>query len=291
MMSLRDLGLNGTKVTDTTQRRKCRTNPYDMAEPSNYRNLCDRASRQRPHVAIVLGSGLGGLAERMHCLERVSFADAPGLGQTSVPGHQGNLLLGTWSGQTVLVFAGRVHFYEGQPWSKVEQPVRIARDLGADVLLSTNASGGIRDDLVPGDLMAIDAHVDWTRGISSGDGHRRTVANPYDPGISSLLQDAARDLGMALPRGVYAQVTGPCYETPAEIRALKSLGADAVGMSTANEAKTGFELGMACAGLSCITNRAAGLGAGSIHHDEVLARTAQAKDRIAHLLERMLARL
>jgi purine-nucleoside phosphorylase len=181
-----------------------------------------------------------------------------------------------------------LHFYEGHPWSKVMQPIMIARDLGARYLLLTNAAGGIREDLVPGKLLAVNGHIDWTQGYR---GDRGPTRNPHDQRLNSLLLEAGRDLGMNLPTGLYAQVTGPCYETPAEIRALKSLGVDAVGMSTAREVVAGFELGLTCAALSCITNRAAGLGPGLICHDDVLASTLESRDRMAGLLECFLRRL
>ena len=135
-----------------------------------------RIHQRPPRVAIVLGSGLGELVGRVSCLEQVSFADMPGLEQPSVPGHQGKLILGTWAGQTVLIFSGRLHFYEGHSWEKVVQPVRIARELGAEVLLLTNAAGGIREDLVPGSLLAVNAHLDWTVPAPAGQSVRFSIA-------------------------------------------------------------------------------------------------------------------
>jgi len=238
----------------------------------------------------VLGSGFGDLTNRIQALESISFADIPGMDQPSVAGHQGLLIRGTWAGQSVLVFAGRLHFYEGRLWSKVVQPVHIAQQLGVRILLLTNAAGGIRDDLVPGSLLAVNRHIEWTEPYC----WRRPLTvceSPYDRALLDRLRQAARELGISLPTGVYAQVTGPCYETPAEIRALRSLGVDAVGMSTAREIQTGFDLGLACAALSCITNRAAGLGPGTIHHEEVLACTAQAGAQVGDLLERFVTNL
>lgn len=263
---------------------------------ANLQHFFDQARRQPPRVAIVLGSGLGDLAKRVRCQEQLAFADVPGLEQPTVPGHQGKLILGTWGGQNVLLCSGRLHFYEGHSWHNVTQPIRLAHDLGARVLVLTNAAGGIRDDLVPGSLLAVNAHLEWARVLQPT--ATGTAANPglplrrtYDPSLMSLLQDSARALDMTLPSGVYAQVTGPCYETPAEIRALKSLGVDAVGMSTAREAESAVELGLTCAAVSCITNRAAGLGPGRIHHEEVLSLTARSRERIGRLLEGLLERL
>src|SRR5947209_7352270 len=181
--------------------------------------------------------------------------------------------------------AGRLHAYEGHPWRRVVQPVRIARELGAEVLLVTNAAGGIRADLNPGDLMAIRDHIEWTRA----DCWRRPPRpSPYSPQLIEQLRQAATRISFVLASGVYAQVTGPSYETPAEIRALRACGADAVGMSTAREVQAGCDVGMACAALSCITNKAAGLSAGPINHEEVLATAAAQRERLAALVEAFL---
>ncbi len=236
----------------------------------------------RPRVALILGSGLGHLADRLTDAIALPFREVPELESPSIPGHRGALLLGEWAGQAVLMFAGRLHGYEGHPWRRVVQPVRIARELGAEVLLVTNAAGGIRADLEPGDLMILRDHIDWTRP----DGWRQPARpSPYCAATHRALEQAASRLGWTLATGVYAQVTGPCYETPAEIRALRSCGADAVGMSTGREVQTGCELGMACAALSCITNKAAGLSAGPIHHEEVLTTAATQRERLAQLVE------
>jgi purine-nucleoside phosphorylase len=239
-----------------------------------------------PCVALVLGSGLGALAERTEQPQRIPFHDLPGLAATTVPGHNGFLTVGKWAGKRVLVFEGRVHFYEGHSWQTVLAPLRIAQELGARAFLTTNAAGGIRSDLEPGRLMVLSAHIDWTCPFTWRQPAR---ANPYSSRLVSLLQKAGRHVGQHLPAGTYAQVTGPCYETPAEIRALRSVGADAVGMSTAREIQAGFDMGLECAALSCITNRAAGLGSGPVNHEEVLASTAQQRESLAELLEAFLA--
>jgi len=238
-----------------------------------------------PHLALVLGSGLCALAERIVRPERIPFRDVPGLEATTVPGHEGCLTLGAWAGKRVLMFAGRLHFYEGHSWQTVLKPVHIAYDLGARILLTTNAAGGIRPDLEPGRFMILADHIDWTMPHPWRQAPHRS---PYSPRLVNLLRQAGRQVGAELPTGTYAQVTGPCYETPAEIRALRSIGADAVGMSTARETQAAFELGMECAALSCITNRAAGLGSTALTHEEVLAAAAQQRHRLGDLLEAFL---
>jgi purine-nucleoside phosphorylase len=253
----------------------------------DYLQFAEAARRRRPRIALILGSGLGHLADRLHDAIELPFRQVPELDAPSIPGHRGALLLGQWTGAAVLVFAGRLHGYEGHPWRRVLQPVRIAHELGAQVLLVTNAAGGIRADLNPGDLMAIRDHIEWTRH----DYWKLPTAprtSPYSPRLIGALQQAALRLGFVLASGVYAQVTGPSYETPAEIRALRAWGADAVGMSTAREVQAGCDLGMECAAISCITNKAAGLGAGPVNHDEVLATAATQRKRLAELVEAFL---
>jgi purine-nucleoside phosphorylase len=254
-----------------------------------FSELTAAARRARPDVALVLGSGMGDVARRLGRARSVPFADVPGLGATAVAGHRGRVTLGEWAGKRVLVFEGRLHYYEGHPWRNVVLPVQTAASLGARVLLLTNAAGGIHDALAAGSLMAIRDHVEWTRpycwrlpGPGALGGSR---PSPYSPRLLRLLTQAAHGLGRELHQGIYAAVTGPCYETPAEIRALKAWGADAVGMSTAREIQAGCDAGMECAALSCITNRAAGLSDGPLNHEEVLTTAAAQNERLAGLLE------
>lgn len=260
---------------------------------ATFAQLLDAANRRRPRVAFIFGSGLGDLDERLRDVVGVPFLDVPGLAGTSVSGHKGCLLLGDWAGVPVLAFSGRLHYYEGHAWRRVTQPIHMARDLGIGTLIATNAAGGIRDDLAPGSLMVLADHQDWTKPCwwrepgPGGLGAARP--SPYDPALRPQLQTAAETLGFALPAGVYAQVTGPCYETKAEIRALRECGADAVGMSTAREIQVAHSLGLRCAAISCITNRAAGLSTGPIHHGEVLDAAAAIRERLAMLLEEFLA--
>jgi purine-nucleoside phosphorylase len=235
---------------------------------------------------------MSAVAEQLTAGTRISFPDIPGLAAPSVAGHYGRLALGAWAGRRVLVFEGRLHYYEGHSWRAVVAPVQAAHFLGARVLLLTNAAGGISDALAPGSLMAIRDHIEWTRPDPwkqpgpGGLGPPRP--SPYSPRPTQLLLRAARDLGTQLLTGVYAAVTGPSYETPAEVRALKAWGADAVGMSTAREIQYGCDLGMECAAVSCITNRGAGLTGGQVNHGEVLETAASQIPRLARLVERFL---
>lgn len=259
-----------------------------MPDHVSFANLLGAVHECRPKIAFIFGSGLGGLDERLRNLCKVWFLEVPGLCGTTTPGHKGCLCLAEWAGVPVLVFSGRLHYYEGHPWRRVTQPVQVARDLGIDTLVVTNAAGGIRDDLVPGTLMVLANHLDGTK---RGWWVPPTESQPacYDPSLRARFHAAARALGFELAEGTYAQVTGPCYETKAEIRALRRCGVDAVGMSTAQEVSAAHALGMRCAALSCITNRAAGLSRGPIHHGEVLDVAGKLRDRVAALLERFLA--
>jgi purine-nucleoside phosphorylase len=245
-----------------------------------------------PAAAVVLGSGADVVADRVHIVSSLLFDDIPRLTAPTVAGHRGRLTLGDWAGKRVLVFEGRLHFYEGHPWSSVVEPARIAHELGAPVLLVTNAAGGINDALGPGCLMAIRDHIEWNRPrcwLHAGPGALGPPRpSPYAPRLCQLLIRAGRQLGMDLVQGVYASVTGPCYETPAEIRALRLWGADAVGMSTAREVHLAWELGLECAALSCITNKAAGLSTERLDHKNVLSIAAAETRRLASILEAFL---
>lgn len=254
-----------------------------MPETVAYDQLVAAAQRRRPRLALVLGSGLGDVAEQLDNACAVPFLDVPGLTAATVPGHRGALLLGDWVGVPALVFAGRVHRYEGVPWRSVTQPIHIAHDLGVETLILTNAAGGIRADLQPGTLMALTGHLDCTRANWRRE-QPSPIAKPYDVELCARLHAAALELNLELREGVYAQVTGPCYETKAEIRALRACGADAVGMSTAREVAAAHALGLRCAAISCITNRAAGLSAGPICHAEVLETTARLCFNVQRLL-------
>jgi purine-nucleoside phosphorylase len=232
---------------------------------------------------------MGAVAQHLRRELSVAFTDIPGLTATSVSGHSGRLALGEWAGQRILLFEGRLHYYEGHPWERVLLPIRTAARLGVRSVLLTNAAGGIRTDLGPGSLMAIGDHLEWTRPYCwrepgpGGLGPARP--SPYAPRLLEVLTRAAQGQGIPLARGVYAQLTGPCYETPAEIRALRAWGTDAVGMSTAREAQEACALGLECAAVSGITNRAAGLSGGPLDHKEVLAAGTLLSERLAKLVE------
>jgi len=238
-----------------------------------------------PELALVLGSGLGVIADRVERLATVPFRAIPGLPAASVQGHRGALSLGTWAGRRLLLFEGRVHYYEGHPWDVVTRPIRLAADLGVRWAVLTNAAGGIRDDLGPGSLMLLADHLEWNRPHPYRQPSR---PSPYCPRLRERFRAAATASGVALAEGVYAAMTGPCYETPAEIRALRASGADAVGMSTAREALAAVERGVAVAAVSLVTNKGAGLASGTLNHGEVMDTARATAEKIGTLLEAVL---
>ncbi|MGH7710728.1 MAG: purine-nucleoside phosphorylase [Gemmatimonadaceae bacterium] len=237
---------------------------------------------ERPVAAIVLGSGLGGLARHIERATSIEYRDIPGFAAPTVAGHAGRVISGYLAGTPVLAFAGRLHMYEGYPPDAPGLIVRVAHALGVSVLLLSNAAGGIRRSLRPGDLMLITDHVNlsWRNplvgALVPGDTRFPDMSQPYDEALQRRLHDAASRAGVKLERGVYGCLLGPTYETPAEVDMLERLGVDAVGMSTVPEVIVARALGMRCAAVSCITNKAAGMSQTPIAHEDVLAVTARA---------------
>jgi purine-nucleoside phosphorylase len=233
-----------------------------------------------PRVAIVLGSGLDSVTHEFREAASVGFGEVPGLVPPTVHGHTGRLTVGLWRDTPAILFLGRLHFYEGHSPEVVTDTIRVAADLGIKRLILTNAAGGIHPSLVPGSLMAIRGQFKLIGGDAWRSlAHSRGLTIPYSTRLLALMPE--------LFAGVYAGVTGPSYETPAEIRALKICGAHAVGMSTAMEAEQATELGLELAGISCIANMAAGLGSGALAHADVLVGAKLAIERLAEVLGRL----
>ncbi len=251
-----------------------------------------------PRAAAVFGSGLSGAADGHFApVASIPYADVPGLVPPTVAGHGGRLAVGHWDGVPAVVCLGRVHFYEGHSWERVTALVRLVAEFGVSTLVLTNAAGGIRDDLNPGDLMPIRGHLKlldgeaWKGRIRAGsvsDGLGHPVA--HASGSVTWRHLALLESATGTPAGVYAALTGPCYETPAEIRALRAMGADAVGMSTAVEAEAAVALGLTVVGVSCVTNKAAGLAAGTLSHHDVEAVAKRAVGRLGDTLSAVLTR-
>jgi len=257
----------------------------------------DRLGVQSPVAAIVLGSGLGGLADRVQGATRVPYAEIPGFHAPAVEGHRGELIRGMLGGREVLLLAGRFHMYEGHSAQVAAFPVRVVRALGASVLFVSNAAGGINRAFPPGTLMMISDHLNLqfrnplVGALEPGDIRFPDMSAPYAPRLQRLLESAAAEGGLSLARGVYAGLLGPTYETPAEVRMLATLGADAVGMSTVPETIVARAIGMEVAGVSCITNPAAGISEAPLNHAEVMEEGRKAGDAFCGLVERWVAKL
>lgn len=230
----------------------------------------------KPSLAIILGSGLGGLVEELGDARQMAYADIPGFPSTAVSGHSGTLHVGTLAGREVVALAGRFHMYEGHAPSLAGFPVRVLHALGAPALLVTNAAGGVRRTMKPGDLMIIADQINlmWQNPLvgklEQGDERFPDMSDPYDPQFRELLRSVMLRFGIPLVEGVYLGLSGPTYETPAEVRMLEKLGADAVGMSTIPEVIVARAVGMRVAGISCITNLASGITSHPLSHQEVL---------------------
>ena len=256
-----------------------------------------RAPVEAPVAAIVLGSGLGGLAVRIQGATRIPYADIPGFAHPTVEGHAGELMHGSLGGREVVALAGRFHMYEGHDAAHAAFPVRVVHALGARTLVLSNAAGGIRRTFVPGQLMVVGDHINLmfrsplAGAVIEGDERFPDMSDPYDPALRRLLHDIACRSGIRLDEGVYAGLLGPAYETPAEVRMLERLGADAAGMSTVHEVIVARALGMRCAAVSCITNPGAGLSPGKIDHHDVIEMTRRAATDFETLIERFVSEL
>ncbi len=244
-----------------------------------------RLSRLRPTLAIVLGSGFHRVLTGLRVEKKISCAKIPGFPRPTVPGHEGELCFGKLDGTPVLVLNGRVHFYEGHSLEQVTFPVRVLAAMGIRDLLLTNAAGGIHPRFRPGDFMVLTDHINFMGANPlRGTGQFTDLTSVYDPKLTTMLCRAAPAGKLRLHRGVYVAVSGPSYETPAEIRAFARLGADAVGMSTVPEAIVARQCGLNVVALSCITNLAAGLNDGQLSHTEVLETLEKVKHLAAQLL-------
>lgn len=250
----------------------------------------------RPQFAIVLGSGLGALADAVEDAVVVPYHEIPGFPRSTAPSHAGRLIMGRFEGKPVMMFSGRAHLYEGYTPNDVVFGVRLASRLGAEALIVTNAAGGIRTDKEPGSLMVISDHINLTGSNPLvGPNDQRTgvrfpdMTNAYDPAMRHLAFQLAAGSGTRVFEGVYLGLLGPSYETPAEIRMARALGADAVGMSTVLEVIAARHLGLRVLGISCITNLAAGLGAGELSEEEVIATADRVREEFAQLVRGVVA--
>ncbi len=253
-------------------------------------------SDAQPSIAVVLGSGLGGLSKKIGDAVRIPFVDIPGFPEATVVGHEGAIIVGTLGGREILALSGRFHVYEGHSSALAAFPVRVFHALGARDMFVSNAAGGISPKLAVGDLMMISDHLNLmgtnplVGDLQEGDVRFPDMTDAYDPGFRRILRTTAEKLGITLREGVYAGLLGPSYETPSEVKMLRMLGADAVGMSTVPEVIVARALGMRVAGVSCITNAAAGVTGAALSHAEVLATTNRVSAAFESLVTEFLER-
>ena len=240
-------------------------------------------------IGLVLGSGLGNFVDQLEQPQRIAFADIPGFPLSTVAGHTGELVHGYLEGVPVLVNSGRVHFYEGYSLDQVVYPIEVLHALGVQTLIITNAAGSIRQAYAPGTLMLIKHQLNLTGHSIFPQG--REPAEPYTPQLFQLAADAAGEAGVDLKSGSYAGLTGPNYESPAEIRFLRLKHADAVGMSTVHESMRAAQLGLQVMGISCLTNYAAGILDQPLNHQEVIETGIRVRERFATLLAAVVKRL
>lgn len=264
-----------------------------------YTEIIERAAEMlRPltggncRIGLILGSGLGGYADRLDDPRSLSYSEIEGFPVSSVPGHAGRFVVGEHAGKTVVVMQGRFHYYEGYPAAMLALGVRVMKSLGVETLLVTNAAGGVNRSFRPGTLMAITDHINFAR-VNPLIGENDDSYGPrfpdqsrvYDPALREALLRAAQEIGVPVEQGVYMMFTGPTFETPAEIRMARTLGADAVGMSTVPEAIVATHCGIRVLGITLVTNMAAGILDQPLTHEEVQQTAALASERFTRLVD------
>lgn len=279
-----------------------------MSEEPNITSLYERAEHaartiraqwhEEARVALVLGSGLGALADELTDAAALPYAEIPGFARSTVEGHAGRLVLGQLGELPVAAMQGRFHYYEGYPLEEVTFPIRTLALMGVKSLVLTNAAGGINVSFDQGSLMLINDHLNLLganplRGANDARFGPRfpDMTEVYDREYQELAIREAHAMGIELRRGVYAALPGPCYETPAEVRMLRALGADAVGMSTVPESIVARHMGLRVLGISCITNLAAGVIDRPVNHEEVIETGERVRDTFAQLLRRIVPKL
>jgi purine-nucleoside phosphorylase len=279
-----------------------------MSAKANPSTLYDRAQRAaqairervklEPSIAIILGSGLGAFADDLVEARAVPYAEIPGFARATVEGHAGKLVVGKAGDTPVAAMQGRFHFYEGYAMEDVTFPIRVLKVLGIRTLILTNAAGSLNTEFTPGSLMVISDHINLMGAnplIGPNDerfGPRfPDLSTTYDPQLQNMVITEAKGIGLDMRRGVYASLSGPSYETPAEIHMVRTLGADAVGMSTVPEAIVARHMDMQVIGISCITNLAAGVSDRPVDHSQVIATGERVREQFTELLRRMVVKL
>ncbi len=260
-----------------------------------------RVPNARPTVGLILGSGLGSFADKLGGATKIPFEEIPGFPTSTIVGHAGNLVYGQGGDSAtvqVLAMQGRVHYYEGHDIQRVAFPARVLIAAGCKILIVTNAAGGVDATLTPGEIVILRDHLNLLpvsplRGVNDESIGPRfpDMSEVYDPKLRVIAGQAGAELGSKMREGVYAALPGPAYETPAEVKMLRLLGADLVGMSTVPEAIVAMHMGARVLGLSCVTNLAAGITSQKLSHTEVTETAARVRDSFERLLARILAKL
>src|SRR3989475_4516104 len=282
--------------------------PTQMSATANHPSRYERAQRAaeqirsranaRPSVAIVLGSGLGAFADELTESTSLAYKEIPGFARATVEGHAGRLVIGRAGEVPIAAMQGRFHFYEGYSLEDVTFPIRVLKLLGVRTIILTNAAGSLNTEFTPGSLMVITDHINLL-GVNPLVGPNDVRFGPRFPDLTSVyarrLQDLviseANAIGLDMRRGIYAALSGPSYETPAEIHMVRTLGADAVGMSTVPEAIVARHMNIEVIGISCITNLAAGVSDVPVDHSQVMATGERVRAEFSELLKRVLPRL
>ena len=256
-----------------------------------------RLGGREPGIALVLGSGMGFLADQVGDAVRMPYRDIPGFPLPTVQGHGGELVAGSFAGRAVIAQSGRFHMYEGHSAQVSTLAVRTFAELGVRTLILTNAAGGIRRNFTAGTLMLLSDHLNLTSrnplvgAVLPGEERFPDMSDPYDPELRAIAREVARERKVSLAEGVYAGLLGPTYETPSEIRMLERLGADAVGMSTVVEVIAARARGMRCLAVSTITNLAAGISPAKLSHSEVMETAERVKGELGTLIEGIVERI
>jgi purine-nucleoside phosphorylase len=265
----------------------------DMSPAARAAAMVAERTSLKPVIGLVLGSGLGGFADSVTDAIRIPFSELPGFPVSTVSSHKGELIVGRIAGQPIAVLSGRAHYYEHGNASVMRTPVETLKLIGCRAVILTNAAGGLHPEVGPGELMLITDHINFTGANplvgELGDERFVGMSQAYDVRLQKLFLDAAKAEGIALSTGVYAWFTGPSFETPAEIRAAKILGADAVGMSTAPEVILARYFGLEVAAVSTVTNPAAGLSDKELSHEEVKEAAPKGAAKLTRLLPRVIA--
>ena len=286
MVSLRRFGLNSEDISRAV----------DNAATALIPRIKERLGNDHPVAAVTMGSGLERLADVILDPLEVPYSELPGWPNPTVPGHAGRVAIGTLGGTPVIGLNGRVHLYEGGNAGRTAFYVRVMGELGVQILFLSNAAGAIREDWQPGELMLLTDHINLTGNspligpVVGAENRFPDMTVAYDADLCDIVRTAAAQQGMTLREGIYAAVHGPAFETPAEIRMLRSLGADAVGMSTVPEVITARALGIRCVAVSCLTNFAAGLVERPLDHIELLETTRLVEKDFQRLVEFSVAR-